>query len=165
LLAPNGFIAVQISSLVSDTRWIKIANELTVDVTTQKDMPEHVNTINYGQCGGTGEIRRFPSMNFSTDFDTYTIRPTYPDADFFTLQPGEFEEFVIPFECKSIGIYYFTINVSYEISNISGVSDSDKTVGFMCPQTYTAWGFDPFVHQFLSSITYQWNGNGYEEIP
>jgi hypothetical protein len=169
LLAPTGSwsgnIGLHISSIVANTGWIKIGNKLTIDVTTQKDLPERVNVIDYGLCGGAGEVRNFPAINFSNNFDTYEVKPIYTKADFFTLQPGEFEEFSIPFECKSVGIYYFKVNVSYEYSNFSGVTDSDETVGFICPQTFTSWRFDVFGHQFLSSETYQWNGNGYEKKP
>jgi len=172
LLAPSpnrkpesGFVNLRISSIVADTGWIKINNKLIINVSTQKDVPEHVNVIDYGLCGGEGQIRRFPSVDFSNNFDTYELKPIYTEADFFTLQPGEFEEFEIPFECKSVGIFYFKVNISYEYSNISNTTDSNKTVGLICPQTFTSWRFDVFGHQFLSSETYQWNGNGYEQKP
>ncbi len=159
-----GFATLQVSSIVTETEWVKISNELLINVTTQ-EMLDHVNVFDDSQCGGVGEIRRFPLFNLSNDFNVYELKSTYAEADFFTLEPGEFEEFYIPYKCTAVGIYQFKINASYEYSGISNVTDSDQTIGIICPQTFTFWDFNPFTYKFLSSTTYQWNGSRYEKKP
>jgi hypothetical protein len=72
------------------------------------------------------------------------------------LQPGELEVFELPLKCSAIGIYQMKINVSYEYSDISNVTNSDETFGVVCPQTFTLWHFDSgecLSHGLMKSLT------------
>lgn len=169
-LAPSGVdgrgeLILNVSSVGDNKEWIKVANKLQVDVVAQKDIPEHVDVVGFSQCGATRERRIFDEIYLSTDFNEYKLNSTFAETDYFTLQPGEIEEFLLPFVCKTPGVYVLMASLSLEYLQIEYVTDSNQLFIFVCPQSFTFWKVDPTYPQFLLSETYQWNGVDYEEKP
>ena len=158
-------IYLDISSLATNQEGIKISNKLHLDVTSQNNLPESVNVLDFAACGGEGHIRTFSTINLSNEFDTYSLDSVFSEFEFFQLAPGEIESFSLPLECKAIGVYSVKVNVSYVYSAYSGVTDSDQTFELLCPQIFTVWYFSPRIEQFIFSETYRWNGGGYEKEP
>jgi hypothetical protein len=156
-------IVIRVSSITKSQEWIEIGNQLLLDISVQEDLPEHLNLIHYGDCGGQGKIRNFSPIDLTAEFDAYSLQSSFTEFDFFTLEPGEFEDFIVPFTCKAVGIFQIKVNMSYVYANIPNVTDSDQTATFVCPQTFTVWEF--IGREFLNYDNYRWNGEGYEKAP
>jgi len=149
-----------IVSRSENTEWIELSNTIHVTVRRRNEIPDHVNVT--GECAGSGEFRTFSAITLASGFDKYEITTAYSDADFFTLQPGEFESFKLSFQCTTPGFYIITINIPYTYLNGSG------TITFIppdlvCPKSYTVW---EFLNGFPDPRgTYTWNGTAYTGTP
>lgn len=149
-------LGIQVSSIVDAKQWIRLDSKVLVTVHVGSDVPEHVNIVQ--DCAGLGQSRIFPTIiPLKPSPKEYNVSTSYPNTDYFTLQPGEFEVFQFGLRCDSPGIYISTLTISYtylERSDVITLNSPD----FVCPKSYTSWSFlDNFEH----NSTYVWNGNGY----
>lgn len=158
----RGEITIEVSSVGSNDEWIKITNQLNIEIVAQKDLPEHMDVVNFAQCGGTRDRRVFDEIFLSTDFNEYKLSSTFSETDIFTLQPGEFEEFVLPIVCKTPGAYVLKTNLLFKYIQTEYITDSQQIAIFICPPSFTLWKVDLNYPQFLSSESYQWNGTNYQ---
>jgi hypothetical protein len=164
LSAPEkGNIITIYRSVVSkpgNLEWIQLGNKVDVTVLTRKDSPEHVDVV--GECAGDGEYRDFPSIPLEARYDKYESNTTFSKVDFFTLQPGEFENLLLSFECSTPGTYTVEVTIPYMYMGRNGrISFIPKD--FVCPQSYSVWTTLEKIPRQLSNYT--WNGSGYEEAP
>ena len=94
----------------SQLNWIKVENRFNLNIYVDSEIPDNVNIVSIAGCGGgawqpLGNVELINQANMRE----YRISLNYPDVDFYTLQPGEFEVFSINLECKAPGIYSFAI--------------------------------------------------------
>jgi hypothetical protein len=159
--AREGVIMVQVSALPGNRSWAKLGNQAQVSISVHKEIPEHVNIIQ--ECGGGGEIREFEPIELGReDISAYSIKVSYSEVDFFTLQPGEFEEFSFSFRCRSPGLYQLKIEIPYEYETEQGlVGLLSHTL--LCPQTFTEWSALAGP-PMLSMGRYEWNESEYIKV-
>lgn len=116
------YLEITATSLV-EKEWVRIENRIRVKVLSYKQLSE-LTAVRL-MCGG-GQVRDFPTVQIDTsknDFDT-----TFPEFDYFTLQPGEFEVFDLLVTASEAGEYEIEIGLDY--------SYKGKTETFWLPQVY-----------------------------
>ncbi len=170
--ARSNTIDVQLAiSSTADSGWMQIGNTFFVSVSVE-DVPEHVDTVSAEApgCGG-GEYRSASDEIYLTSsFRAYDVNIAFPEFDFYSLQPGEFEAFWIDFKCSDPGIYRVEIEIPYEYFAESGVIRWSNR--FICPNSVTDWLLvsdeywwlvDGEINAIESRGNYMWNGD--ELIP
>jgi hypothetical protein len=153
-----------LTSLVEDNRWIRLGTTVTAKVTVDADVPEHVDVVIIGQCGEVGTTREFPSVTLASDFADYRVQSTFAEADYFSLEPGEFENFDFDFVCDSPGAYRLSLELPLEMRELFGTATQRAIEELICPQTFTLW--DALSFEYLEYVgDFQWNGSGYDRVP
>lgn len=99
----DGFVTLRVSSIVTGTEWVGISNELLVNVTTQEEMPDHVNVYGDAQCGGSGEIRHFPLFNLSNDFNVYEQKSNTQKQIFLLYSQESLKNFIYLSDAQLLG--------------------------------------------------------------
>jgi hypothetical protein len=79
----------------------------------------------------------------------YTLVQKALDYSAFSLQPGEFEDFLFDFRCMSPGTYQVSFEVLYTYKGETQAASVDAPVHFVCPSSYAIWEVD-------SDITYRY---------
>jgi hypothetical protein len=148
---------------IADSDWIEINKSLNISVSTNTSIPQHVDVVAMQGCGGTQQIRDFPSLSLSTDLKSFTKKSTFSGADFFTLQPGEFEKFNTHFECETPGFYDVSVTVEYSYQGENGVIEFPKFQA-LCPQSFTVYSIDPGGY-FFGAEKYTWKNGKYSQSP
>jgi hypothetical protein len=144
----------------SDKEWLEISRSLDVAVTPADRSCEHVDGVLLWGCGGTQESRDFSEVGLRSEFEEYTARTEYAEADFFTLEPGEFEKFRIPFRCELPGYYRLSVAIPYRHSGESRVTSVQFDI--VCPRSVTIWEtMFTDVWQLMNSYQCTWDGQGY----
>ncbi len=126
---------------IANSDWIEINKSLNVSVSTNASVPKHVDVVRVGGCGGAQQIRDFPTINLRSDLKNFTQKSTFAGADFFTLQPGEFEKFNTHFKCEAPGYYTVSINVEYSYQGENGIIEFPE-FDVLCPQSFTVYIVD-----------------------
>ncbi len=118
--------------------WIKI-NPIVNVVIDQYEPLHHIDIIfldhNYA-CGGAGFARMYPTV--FVDRYGVSVSPNDKIIDFYTLQPGEFEELALTTKCGEPGKY------KYHFEVIANYGDSIKIIqseqfDLLCPEYYSEW--------------------------
>jgi len=162
----NFYVFATIENISNEQSWIEISNELRVTILSKEDIPDIVH-INFIQCGAPGMIRVFPDVLLTGKDIEYTETITYPDADFFTLQPGEFERFAFGLNCSSPGKYMVQLDIQYRHSESTSIAATPITLELVCPKRLIAWSINPDDYNNPHSIsaeiitTQEWNGTNY----
>jgi hypothetical protein len=146
----------------SDKEWLEISRSLDVAVTPADRSYEHVDGILLWGCGGAQESRDFSEVGLRSEFERYTARTEYAEADFFTLEPGEFEKFRIPFRCELPGYYRLSVDIPYRRSSESRVTSVQFDI--VCPRNVTIWEADATITgewELMNSYQCTWDGQGY----
>jgi hypothetical protein len=121
-------------------QWIRVENFVKLSIQYQPIEPV-VNRVetNFGQCGGGSSDHYFSPV--SLEPNTKETIVSNSDFDYFTLQPGEIETFVIPFVCEKPGLYTFKFYVpySYQGSSVEAEYSDSKTIA--CPSVMAVWDF------------------------
>lgn len=161
-VSSQGSMMLKLTSVVEGRDWIRIGNTVSADVSVRTNLPDHLNIIQ--DCAGAGDIREFPSISLDASYAKYTARTTYKDADFFTLQPGEFEIFKFFFRCHSPGIYIANLEIPYAFTESNGnIEFTPPTL--ICPKSFTVWSTLMSDSELVSRGTYVWKDNNYIESP
>ncbi len=156
---PNGeiFYALNLQNNDENKEWIRISNIIIVSVTTLNDGSLPLKDLNvyhefYG-CGGDF-YRHFPSTFLNGN--TYKSILMDTEADSFSLQPGEYEDFLLKLNCTSPGAYA----VKYLISFTTGGNNGQKEINekFVCPISFTIWR--DYAESF-NVYKYTWKNNKY----
>jgi hypothetical protein len=147
----------------ADQNWIEIDKSLDVAVVTNSSIPQHVDVIELSGCGGTREIRDFPGTDLRTDLSSFTQKSTFPGADFFTLQPGEFEKFNVPFVCDAPGHYIISVHANYTYKGENGTIDFPE-FDALCPESFTIYNTDGSGYLF-GVENYTWENGEYRQTP
>lgn len=158
----SGALLFTLTSM-SDGDWIQINKSLVVDVSANANVPQHVDVIHSVGCGGTGQLREFPSTNLRSDLNSFSQKSTFAGADFFTLQPGEFEIFYVPFDCKSPGYYDISVTVEYSYQGENGVIEF-PTFDALCPQSFTVYTTEA-GGDLLGVENFDWKNGKYSQTP
>lgn len=148
----------------SEREWVEVSNEAGVTVTVDQEIDRDINVVKLAGCGGGGQSRFFPVLDLSTEYRTYALETTYPSFDFFTLQPGEFEIFVLPFRCAQPGYYLLSVNFPYWHEGESAIAGVAR-IAALCPYTFTVWTYDPAGSAIVGARQYVWDGEMYTELP
>jgi hypothetical protein len=157
-----GYRFLLLNSIASND-WIKIGKSLNVSVSTNSTILAHVDVVDIQGCGGTGQVRVFSSINLRSDLRSFTQESTFSGADFFTLQPGEFEVFEVPFECKAFGYYSISVSAEYTYQGESGVVEFPK-FNALCPQTFTSYSVTA-DGSLIGVENYAWKNGEYSQTP
>lgn len=152
----------------SDNEWIKFANKIKVNVTSQKEDKGTVNTFAEESCGGGAFFRDFYLANdiLETKYPSYTLDATYQDVDYFTLEPGESEVLTFGFQCGEPGLYQLQFEIPVEFQGETG-SFVSSTSNFLCPSEGNYWTgtlpseYAPDAGMIRLEGQYRWNGSQY----
>jgi len=148
---------------IANNDWIKISKSLNVSVSTTSTIPAHVDVVNIEGCGGTGHNRVFPSINLRSDLSNFTQELTFSGADFFTLQPGEFEVFEVPFGCEDLGYYNISVSTEYTYQGESGIAEFPE-FNVLCPQTFTVYSITA-DGSLIGAENYSWKNGKFSPTP
>jgi hypothetical protein len=157
---------MKITSKVRGTDRIQLFPAVTVNVSGQAPIAQHVNAITLSAPTGCGKdyIRRFaPTVPLRATGQSYEEKARFPDPDaYFTLQSGEFEQIYLSFTCATLGTYTVTVELPYQFMEKQGKLSFSPLSSHMCPASYTVWPVSSDMH-FGTEHTYVWNGSGYEK--
>lgn len=158
----NGQLMLQITNISTKTEWVRLSNSIVSSITTTTSIPDNVNITH--ECAGDGLNRNFPPVALDSTYSEYEVSVMDSDVDYFTLQQGEFETFVMTFICKTPGMYRIQISLDYSIGSQTDIV-SYQLPNFFCPRTLTNWGSLGSVDksQLAKYGTYEWNGTKYIE--
>ena len=143
----------------SSQDWVEVSKTVDISIDVQSEIPAKVDVLHPIGCGGGGEIRYFPNVNLDDQFSQYTETVTFEDFDYFTLQLGEFEQFLIPFTCTTPGYYRLTLSIPINIRDEAG--EILSTTSVLCPSSFVLWDFDPVVNTVVAVNSYTWDGSTY----
>ncbi len=132
-------LSVLVTSQVPGSEWIELGNTLTVDIQASSELPDPLHAAETGACGGAGEVRQFSTVELDSSFDALQASTTYSAADFFTLQPGEFEVFKITFHCRRPGRYRLQVSIPYRVPEQRGTLTTPQQTEVICPASATLW--------------------------
>jgi len=152
-----------VKSKIESKDWIRIdgATQITVKV-----MPETINidNLNIGNgffgCGGI-DFRNFPITSLNSKLETYILNQKSLDADAFSLEPGEFEDFLFDFKCESPGIYNVEFGIPYTYNGKVDIFQINSPFIFVCPRSYTIWLATMYG---ILRDGYSWDGIEYQKI-
>jgi hypothetical protein len=147
----------------ADKSWIELSKTVNVSVEVEETIPDVVDVLVPMGCGGGGEIRIFPSVSLENSFPQFTTETNFADVDFFTLEPGEFERFRIPFECKVPGFYRLKLTIPFRYEGENGTMETSTMV--MCPQSTTLWLLDVPSGTMVGTENYVWDNSTYSKVP
>ncbi len=163
----NAIATYQFFTLESSAplNWVKIENHFFMNVLVESYIPDNLNIVWVSGCGG-GFDRDFPEveLNNQNNLSQYRIKLEYPDVDFFTLQPGEFESFRIPLECKAPGIYSITLETNTEYIGQPLVYTIVPPTKIYCPYKYSGWS-SGFPQDLKYEGEFEWDGDKYQLVP
>lgn len=159
-IGPHASIPIILKNTTSDNNWIRLNNTIKATINLlSTTAPEKANVITgFGGCGG-GQLKYFPEIELATSFDEYVQNSTYTEFDYFTLQPGEEELFIVSFKCASTGVYKFNIEISGTFNNEEGVLIISDTPPVVCPASYDSWFVEGST--FYMDKSYFWDGSDY----
>lgn len=130
-------LPLKIQHILRNAEWIELDNTFQIIVHVNQSLPEHTNILQF--CGeGIGKIQTTSELVFlKTDELEYTSEVTFPEGDYYKLEPGEFELFNITFQCTAPGSYSILIQVPYIYAEQSGNLEFSENI--TCAQTATIW--------------------------
>jgi hypothetical protein len=171
LVAPDGngqfSFYVDITSK-SDQEWVELEKSISIEVKTSSISGQTANAFKFPPaCGGGQNVRDFSSFDLQTDFQKYVTKTSSNDFDFYTLQPGEWERFNIPFQCREPGYYDITAQIHFRYDNEDGVIET-TLAKVSCPQKFTVLtvdGIDSKTATVIDSETFEWNNGDYKIVP
>ncbi len=125
---------------------IKLSNTVNVIIDSYEPL-DHIELARFTSdgiaigsgCGGgrSGNIFSEVILNNVSD-----LRSTSLFYDYFTLQPGEYEEFYLPFRCGKPGVYkYHVLANVFFAGEESQIQISDFLVTY-CPKSFSIRSFD-----------------------
>lgn len=165
------FLKVEVSSKVNGQDWLRLEQPLNLSVIPQELEAGHTDIIAdlvWG-CGGAGEYREFDQVvGFRSDLDSYRLKMVYAGADYFSLEPGEFEVMTFRFTCQSPGAYRLALETPYTYQSQSGSQTWDVSVRYTCPESFSLWSVAEWKDlttglpsALVKTGEYTWDGEAY----
>ncbi len=152
-------LARNIVSKIENKEWIQLSNTARVIIRGKDTAPNHVNVLM--TCAGGGSNRLFPPIELYPQFNQYEVSTTYQEADYFSLQPGEFESLHFVFYCTKPGIYSVELLIDYLYLDQTG-KVTIYPPDLVCPDSYSLWESWQIPYKLGD---YVWDGNEYIESP
>ena len=146
-LDPSALFA-SIWSTVPGKETIRLGNKVSISVQVNRSIAlRDIDAAYDFTCGGGGEPKIFPevSLDSSANQTDYSTVVTHEKYQFFTLAPGEEEEFVFPLRCNGVGYYSLDIRVPYDLPNRSGEVHLPDVPQLACPSEVTLWAYGPLI--------------------
>ncbi len=165
----NHFVTIESTLKGAENSWIKLDNKFTVTFSVDTtSAPKDIDVVLMGECGD-GRDPRYTKTIIALDPANAEKKISVPfDAHkFYTLQPGEFELFIMNFSCKVPGVYSVRYDLPFSISGKAGIisynTDEDE-LKIVCPKSYTLWDTGHLnENNILTRIeTYRWDGQNYQ---
>lgn len=155
------FIETTLTSL-SGKEWVRISNKIRAKVVNYKELSEPLDAI-LPMCGG-GQIRDFPVITIDKTKKEFSA--TFPEFDYFTLQPGEFEVFDLQIKAIDSGEYDVVIGFDYSYKGVNQTLWSPQIYKVRTPQKYSLWITDLSVMGIGAYITdkRQFSNGKYESV-
>ncbi|MBS4014972.1 MAG: hypothetical protein KGZ86_00820 [Candidatus Latescibacteria bacterium] len=145
--------------------WVRLGNDMTLSVQYIGDAPDVTHVVELPLGSGAGFFREFSEVPLNSAFDRYDAKAVSTDADFYTLEPGEFEIFVVRFVCEHPGVYNVQFNIPITYQGEDGLITYTGANGFVCPDkmTYYLGGVVNAEKDVIISDVkqYEWTGSGY----
>lgn len=163
---PSNEISVNISvkSKVTENEWIKLSNTIQVNIKPYSEsLTEYTHLVFEMAGGGGSNFKEFPIVELKNGYDQYSINIKNDDYDFFTLEPGEYDVFVLHYTCKSPGIFHVALEQQYTFKSENGTILWTDLPLIYCPEKIIFWDFfRTGANDFIFSPTeYFWSGSGY----
>lgn len=159
-----------ITNVTPNEGWINLSKDLKISIRFIDEIPLNSEVVQLTDCGGAGEYRYFSRVPLSTDYPEYNVTATSTEADFYTLQPGEFEIFVLEFQCNAPGLYGLQVNIPVHFQGRDETIAYSGFPGFSCPDrvnysygsptTETATGYEVAIY---NAEQYEWTGSSYRK--
>lgn len=166
--ARNITIYLSIRSLAEGNDWVNLEREIEVSIRHIDDVPSIAEVVYLTGCGGGAYYRYFSTVPLNTDYGEYNVTSVSTDADYYTLEPGESEIFVLDFECDSTGLYAVDINIPITYQGEDEIVTYSDLAGIICPGTANmnygdvgdeiSTGYEVIIYQVEQ---YEWTGSGY----
>ncbi len=161
-------ISYTLTNAVSDNSWIRISKDISVSIRYMDEAPAAADVTVPNQCGEGGEYRFFPATKLKTDYPEYSVNLSANDpADYYKLEPGEFEVFVLNFECSAPGLYAVELNLPVNYQGQDGTVTYSSTPGILCPRGVTTYNWYPATEgtiQIIGVEHFEWSGSQYELV-
>jgi hypothetical protein len=155
-------LELDVTGLGSNTEWVKIPNQMRLTVFAQPVAKELTLVVVTG-AGGAGEERvAAKPVVLSTEYDRFSVEVEFPAANFFTLQPGEIESFVIPMQCTAPGIYQISVEMPYTYQGKAGLEKYADIPTVICPDGVNMYYWEGLETGFYSHDEFEWNGETYQ---
>lgn len=135
-----------IESRVAGQEWIRIENTFAITVFPQMTSGNMPVIENQTRCG-EGDYRKPGNdglIKLSGDLAAYSMYMNYPEADYYTLQPGEPEAFIFTPDCDTPGIYTLKIDIQFMYEGEKRTYPWTSPRHFVCPETFDHWGVTMF---------------------
>jgi hypothetical protein len=166
-IGPDSQIGLVLTNITNDMNWIILSNTIKAVISplnTDETEKANVVTIENGGCGSGqsagSNIRYFPDIVLEKSFDEYAQNVKYAGFDYFTLQPGEAEIFVLHFKCAAPGAYKLSLEMTGTQNNETKLLTITSALPVVCPKSYDSWQW--WVGGVIQQgNSYIWNGNGY----
>ncbi len=154
-----------IESKTGNQEWIRLENTFAITVYAQTVSGNMAVIENQTRCGG-GDYR-IPEndglVKLSSDLSAYSLFMNYPEADYYTLQPGEPETFIFTPDCDTPGIYTLKIDIQFTYKGEKRTYPWVSPRHFVCPETFDHWGVTMFG-DILKAGEYQLENSKYTKI-
>lgn len=157
LHAHGGLLLLQVTNTGSNQEWVRLSNTIIASIVTKK-VPDKVNIIS--ECAGGGYKREFPPIALDPTYQEYKETTSYPNVDYFTLEPGEFETFMLEFTCKAPGLYQTSIFIDYSIGSETGTI-SKQLPNLVCPKIAANWDTIGRDDKFSRKGIFEWKDTQY----
>lgn len=155
---------IQIGSK-SNQSWVELKKTISIEVEAKSISNQTATAFRFPPACGEGQnIREFSPFTLETNFEKYITKTSSIDFDFFTLQPGEWEVFHVPFQCKEPGHYNITTQVEFQYENKGGVIEI-PLARVSCPYKFillTIDGSDSRTAVVTDLETYEWSNDHYK---
>lgn len=136
-----------IESRVTGQEWIRLENTFAITIYPQPTSGNMAVMENSTRCGGA-EYRAPKDgedlISLSNDLAAYSMYINYPEADYYTLQPGEPETFIFLPDCETPGIYTVKIDIQFLYQGEQRIYAWTSPRHFVCPESFDHWGITVF---------------------
>lgn len=148
-----GSYIIRITNITTDNTWVRINPVLEADITVSPVPEGSPNVIYEFAGGGAGEIWLLEDIDLVSYAESYTQSTKIlqywsmetwgdtppPPPDYIALQPGEFFEFLYPFNCIDPGIYQTNLTIFYSANRQdNSITITDFPIA-KCLPNFTYW--------------------------
>lgn len=159
VLLPTRGDQIRIQLVISskeNKRWVRLSNRISFTIKPRSLHAEEWAVLEVGGGCGDGETRLFPPIDLEgQETENFAV---LPNVDFLTLEPGEFEQISLVFNCRSPGEYVLTTSIPFQTAEERGAWK--RNFQLACPRAITYWLDSGEEHPTLVGIQ-RWTGTKY----